>query len=88
MSAGVSRFYSSVEGAADLSQAERVELFVYYLTVEMGQDSATTGGVNACFEACGLQVPKRTAQYLSDGTKGKSPARRGRVSTPIGALNA
>lgn len=73
MSAGASRFYSSVEGAAGLSQADRVELFVYYLTVELGQDAATTGEVNACFEACGLRVPSRTAAYLSEGAKAKPP---------------
>ena len=41
MTDAVNRFYNSIEDATDQSQAALVEYFLYYLTIEAGQDSAT-----------------------------------------------
>jgi len=70
----VNRFYNSIENAADQTQASLVELFVYFLTVEKGQDAATPAQVAACFEACDLGVPKRNvAARLSEGVGQRPP---------------
>ena len=47
------RFYDSIENVTDRSQVGLVELFVYYLTVEASQDTATSEKMNDCFEAEG-----------------------------------
>lgn len=73
MTDAVNRFYNSVENAANQSQAALVELFVYFLTVEAGQDSATPAQVADCFTACDLGVPKNVPARLSEGLKGKPP---------------
>lgn len=67
MSEGASRFYASIENAGRLPTQELVGLFVYYLTVELQEPSATRKSVGACFEACDLTPPKRTAIILSEG---------------------
>jgi len=67
VSEGASRFYSSIEGANSLDPKELVGLFVYYLTVDAGQPSATTKAIDGCFSACELTPPARTAAYLSEG---------------------
>jgi hypothetical protein len=67
MSAGANRFYSSIKEAEKLQPKELVGLFAYYLTVEVGEDSASTKMVDDCFTACDLAPPSRTASYLSEG---------------------
>lgn len=69
----VNRFYNSVAGAATQSQSALIELFVYFLTVEFGQEAATPRQVNACFEACDLSIPGNVSARLSEGLKGKKP---------------
>jgi hypothetical protein len=69
----VNRFYNSIENAASQSQSVLVELFIYFLTVEMGQDSATPQQVAGCFAACDLNVPKNVGARLSEGLRGKPP---------------
>ena len=69
----VDRFYNSIENAADQSQSALVELFVYFLTVEAGQESATAKQVNDCFIACDLATPKNVSARLSEGLKTKPP---------------
>lgn len=73
MTTAVSRFYSSIESAPSLSQSALVELFVYFLTVECGQDSATPKQVAECFAACDLLVPVNVGARLSEGLKSKPP---------------
>lgn len=51
------RFYDSIEDAADLSDADLIALFVYFLTFERGEESVTGSEVRACFKACGLAKP-------------------------------
>ena len=60
MTDAVSRFYNSIEDAANQSQSALVELFVYHLTVEAGQDSATPKQVSDCFVYC----PKQNGDYV------------------------
>jgi hypothetical protein len=58
----VNRFYNSIENGAEQSQGALVELFVHFLTVELGQDAATPKQVADCFTACDLGVPKMLAR--------------------------
>ena len=67
MSAGASRFYASIENPEELTPKELVGLFVYYLTVELQEPSATRKSVDTCFTVCDLSPPKRTAAILSEG---------------------
>ena len=73
MNEAVNRFYNSVDGAATQSQTSLVEFFVYFLTVELGQESATPKDITACFEACDLSVPANVSARLSEGLRGKPP---------------
>ncbi|WP_371055130.1 hypothetical protein [Rhodosalinus sp. K401] len=67
----VNRFYGSIEDAGLQSQGALIELFVYFLTVELGQESATPKQVEQCFIDCDLTAPKGTAARLSEGLKTK-----------------
>lgn len=69
----INRFYNSVEGAAEQSQSALVELFVYFLTVESGQEAATPKQIAGCFVACDLIVPGNVSARLSEGLKSKPP---------------
>lgn len=74
MTDAVNRFYNSIENAANQTQATLVDLFVYFLTVEAGQDSATAAEVANCLDACDLGVlRKNVAARLSEGVKRKPP---------------
>lgn len=73
MNDGVNRFYNSIEGAANQSQSGLVELFVYFLTVELGQEAATPKQINECFAACDLTVPANVSARLAEGLKVKPP---------------
>jgi len=73
MAEAVNRFYNSIENGANESQAALIELFVYFLTVELGKPSATPKLVNECFQSCDLVAPAGTAARLSDGLKTKPP---------------
>ena len=73
MTDAVNRFYNSIKNAAYESQTSLVELFVYYLTVETGQDTATPKKVTDCFVSCDLAPPKNVAARLSEGLKTKPP---------------
>ena len=75
MTDAVNRFYNSIENVADLSQAALVDLFVYFLTIEAGHESATAQQVNDCFTACDLAPPGYVAVYLSQGLSA-TPKRR------------
>jgi hypothetical protein len=65
--AGADRFYNAIDNAAKLSDRDLLGFFVYYLTVELGEDFATTKGIDDCFRACDLTPPSRTSSYLSEG---------------------
>lgn len=67
MTDAVNRFYNSIENASTQSQSALVELFVYYLTVEKGQETAAPKEVADCFAACDLVVPKNVGARLSEG---------------------
>ena len=71
MTDAVNRFYNSIENVANLSQSALVELFVYFLTMELGQDAATPKQVSDCFGACDLAAPKGVTARLSEGLKTK-----------------
>jgi hypothetical protein len=73
VSDAVNRFYNSIENAGSQSQSALVELFVYFLTVELGQDAAAPKQVANCFAACDLVVPGNVAARLSEGLKGRPP---------------
>jgi len=46
-----------------------LDLFVYHLTVEMGQQAATLDAVKACYLACDVSPPSWLASYLSRGVR-------------------
>lgn len=73
MTDAVNRFYNSIDNAKDQSQVALIELFVYFLTVEAGQDVATPKQVSDCFVACDFGAPKGLAARLSEGLKTKPP---------------
>jgi len=73
MTTAVNRFYNSIEDAESQSQSALVELFVYFLTVELGQDAAAAKQVADSFAACDLVVPGNVGARLSEGVKAKSP---------------
>ena len=84
MSDSTNRFYSSIDGAATLSQADLTDLFVYYITVESGEPEATPKRVRECFEACDLKVPTRISTHLSEGKKRKKARPAKFIKTKIG----
>lgn len=67
MSTGASRFYATIENPKQCSFKELIDFFIYYLTVELQEPSATKKSVDACFVACDLTPPTRTAVILSEG---------------------
>jgi sigma54-dependent transcription regulator len=67
----VNRFYNSIENAANESQSNLVGLFLYFLTVEVGQETATAKQICDCFVACDLAAPAGIAARLSEGLKTK-----------------
>jgi hypothetical protein len=69
MSEGASRFFNSIDDPANLKEADLIDLFVYYLTVEAGKDAANATSVADCFKACDLTPPNTTAVYLTRGLK-------------------
>lgn len=73
MNDAVNRFYNSIEGAASQSQSGLVELFVYFLTVELGQEAATPKQIADCFAACDLTLPANVSARLAEGLKVKPP---------------
>lgn len=66
---GASRFYNSIDDAASLTNKDLVGFFLYYLTLEAGEDSASAEMVDDCFIACDLTPSARTAAYLSEGVR-------------------
>ena len=66
---GASRFYNSINDAANLKDTDLVDLFVYYLTVEAGNNAANATSVVECFRECDLTPPNSTSVYLSRGLK-------------------
>ncbi|BBE32736.1 hypothetical protein [Sphingosinicella microcystinivorans] len=73
MNDAVNRFYNSIEDVASQSQSGLVELFVYFITVELGQETAIPKQITDCFEACDLTVPANVSARLSEGLKAKPP---------------
>jgi hypothetical protein len=71
MTDALNRFYSKIENPASLTQAALAELFVYFLTVELGQEAATPKQVADCFAACDLSTPANIGVPLSAGLKTK-----------------
>jgi len=67
----VNRFFNSIENASRLPEAELIDFFVYFLTVEAGAESANATSVAKCFSACDLTPPARTSSHLSEGLRSK-----------------
>lgn len=45
------------------------DFFVYYLTVEIGEPSATAKSVRECYEVCDMAAPSWLASHFSNGLK-------------------
>jgi len=48
MNEGVGSFFNSIVDAANLEHRDLVDLFVYYLTVEKGDDAVTARSIDQC----------------------------------------
>lgn len=73
MTDAVNRFYNSIENVSELKQREVIDYFVYFLTIELGEISATAQKIRECFDACDLPIPARLNTHLSESTKKKPP---------------
>lgn len=73
MTGGANRFYSAIPDASKLRQSDLIDLFVYFLTVEVGASCATPVEINRCFSDCDLQVPANASAHLSKHLNGASP---------------
>ena len=71
MTDAVNRFYNSIDSVAGQSQSALIELFIYFLTVESGQETASPKQVADCFSACDLVIPGNVGARLSEGLKSK-----------------
>lgn len=65
----INRFYNSLDNTSSLSQAELIDFFVYFLTIENDKSVASPKGVKECFELCDLHPPARIPAHLSEGTR-------------------
>lgn len=68
MSEAINRFYNSIENANQQSQASLIELYAYFLTVELGFESVTPRQISECFIGCDLVAPKNVAARLREGS--------------------
>ena len=66
---GVLRFFNSIKDADKLGDGDLIDLFAYFLTVEMGEPAFSARIINDCFAACDLTPPARTRAHLSEGLK-------------------
>ena len=73
MKEAVNRFYGAIDDAQNLSQSSLVELFVYFVTIELGESAATARLINDCFTHCELKVPGGTSARLWEGLKTRPP---------------
>src|ERR1043165_9409260 len=71
MTEGVRRFFNSIKDADKLGAGDLIDLFVYFLTIEMDEPAVTARAVNECFTSCDLTPPARTRAHLSEGVKSK-----------------
>ena len=71
MSDAINQFYDSIESVKNITQKDLVCFFVYFLTVECGQNSVKPKDISQCFSDCHLEPSKRIAAYLSEGYKSK-----------------
>lgn len=67
----VNRFYNSFENIEKFDINELIELFIYFLTEELGHPEATSLLLRKCFSDCDLQIPSSLSVKLSRGTTAK-----------------
>lgn len=70
MKPAVTRFYEGITDRASANDRDLTSFFVYFLTIEQGEDAATAKSLSQCFNICDLNVPSRLSAYLSEGLKG------------------
>lgn len=70
MNSSERRFYAR---AKDKLRADKdlPDLFVYYLTVEVGEEVASAKAVEFCYAKCDLAAPSWLASHFSNGLKSK-----------------
>jgi hypothetical protein len=66
----VTRFYNRVKSKI-AKESDVTDFFVFYLTIEMGQPTATAQNIRDCYSACDLAAPSWLASYLSNGLKSR-----------------
>jgi hypothetical protein len=67
----VNRFYSSLPGAAGLTDGNRIDFFAYFVSEQLGSKTFSSRAIADCFVACDLPVPPSLTQHLSRGTTSK-----------------
>ncbi len=80
MKPAASRFFESISDRTAVNDRDLTSFFVYYLTVEQGQEAATAKLIAECFSSCDLAIPARLSAYLSEGVKSK-PTRYVKVAS-------
>ncbi len=63
-------FYANAKDKIS-AKGDLPDFFVYFLTVECGDDFATTVSIKKCYHACDLSSPSWLASHLSNGLKSK-----------------
>jgi hypothetical protein len=64
------RFYKNVKSKI-AKDSDLPNLFVYYLTIELGQRAARVSAVKKCYEECDLHPPSWLASHFSTGLRSK-----------------
>jgi len=70
MTASARHFYERVKSHV-LKDSDLPNLFVYHLTIELGQRAATVSEVRKCYEECDLHPPSWLASHFSSGLRSK-----------------
>ncbi len=71
MTEKINHFYEKIPDRDKLTVGQKVEYFLYYLTVAEGSQSASAKQIKDCFELCDLKFPSNTQEYLSRGVRAK-----------------
>jgi len=71
MSEAVNSFYDALPADAKYKQSNLIDLFLYFVTIELGEDAAQPARLKECFANCDLAVPAGLSTRLSEGAKSR-----------------
>jgi len=64
------RFYEQIKSKLT-KESDLPNFFVFFLTIELGQDAATVTAVRRCYEDCDLHPPSWLGSHFSNGLRSK-----------------